>query len=408
MKRNLLENSIKKKKIAYISDNQFMLDRSDAESEQVINTVSTLAAEGLNIELVIPRMWRNLGVAAESRKQAIGNYYRVANGFGLKELLHLPRMPLRLEKYSHALLASPYARLKHHDLIYTRHRASLLLALQLGLPVVFETYRIYARSPLNCAKKIAKLSHRRNLLGIITHSIPAKESLVQAGADENKIAVIHNGFNPALLAPRLSQQEARKQLGWTEDDQIVCYAGRLDKMKGLEMVLQMAARLPALKFYFIGKTVSDRADWITTAARRDQLKNVKQFPWAPVLELPKYLFASDVLLIPPSAKPMMQYGRTILPIKTFLYLSAGVPILAPDLPDTQGVLHEKNAALVPPDDVESASVALRKLFADRAWAHSIARQARLDSEKFTWQQRAKRIAEFLSQRLQEYEKVSAR
>lgn len=113
-------------------------------------------------------------------------------------------------------------------------------------------------------------------------------------------------------------------------------------------------------------------------------------------ELPKYLFASDVLIIPPTAGPLMRYGETVLPIKTFIYLAAGRCILAPALPDTAGVLNDQNAVLVQPDNLDSAAKAIRKIFEDEGWVSSIAKQAQLDSKNYTWQSRAKRIIEFVN------------
>ena len=47
-------------------------------------------------------------------------------------------------------------------------------------------------------------------------------------------------------------------------------------------------------------------------------------------------------------------------MKTFSYLAAGRPIVAPDLPDLREVLrHNENALLVPPDDVDAAAAAIR-------------------------------------------------
>ena len=113
-------------------------------------------------------------------------------------------------------------------------------------------------------------------------------------------------------------------------------------------------------------------------------------------QLSKYLFASDVLIIPPTAEPMMKYGKTVLPIKVFIYLAIGRPILAPKLLDSQSVLNDKNAALVEPDNLQEAVKTLRKIFEDKHWANSIAERARSESKNYTWACRANKFLEFLS------------
>ncbi|MCG8606070.1 glycosyltransferase [bacterium] len=393
------DDSILDKRIAYISDHQFPVTRSDAEAEQVINTVASLTDEGVSIDLIIPKRWMNIGVSIDTRQKNLQKFYQVNGSFALTELLHLPMIPFRLEKFSHALFATSYSKLKKFDIVYTRHRASAWLALNLGLPVVFETYRLYDHWRPQVASQMARATHKKNLLGVITHSIPSKKSLVEIGADEKKIAIISNGFNPKHLLPRLSKAEARRELGWDPEAKIACYSGRLDKMKGIDTLLQLAQSTPEIRFYLIGKTVKDDPAWIEKAARRQYISNIVQVPWVALNALSRYLFAADVLLIPPTAQPMLRYRRTVLPIKTFVYLAAGVPILAPRLSDTAGVLDDQNAVLVEPDSLSSAKAALRRIFQNPAWAQSIAEQARLDSEGYTWQNRAWKIMEFLNERL---------
>ena len=126
----------------------------------------------------------------------------------------------------------------------------------MGMPVVCETYRIYRHSRLGFAKPLARLTHRRNLLGVIHHSIPSRESLIEAGADQNKTIVIHNGFNPKQLQPKLTQAQARAVLGWDKMAKIISYTGRLAKMKGIDFLLGLADRHPARHYHLCVKTLS--------------------------------------------------------------------------------------------------------------------------------------------------------
>lgn len=82
-------------------------------------------------------------------------------------------------------------------------------------------------------------------------------------------------------------------------------------------------------------------------------------------------------------------------------MSSGVPIVAPELPDTSGVLNYKNSALVEPDNLLLAQKTIRRIFEDKTWAKGIAEQAKLDSQNYTWERRAKKIIDFLNKRLRE-------
>ncbi|MCZ6595819.1 MAG: glycosyltransferase [Bacteroidetes bacterium] len=384
-------------KVAYISDQQFPV--RNATTEQVINTVSALSAEGLDIELIIPGTWRNLGSQKKELDKKLSKFYHIQNECNISRLLHLPFSPSKLDKLSHGLIAPIYASICQHDVVYTRNSLAAAVALALRKKVVLEVYRIYDQSTADGAKYLARRTAASNSLCVITHSIPSKASLIQAGAVEEKVKVIHNGFNPAPFAPAQTKTEARNRLGWRERDKIACFAGRIDIIKGATTILDLAERTPEIKYVLIGYSQNDKDDWILKAAEQKGLKNILKLPWVTSGELPQYLFASDVLLVPPTASPMAKYGRTVLPIKTFMYMGAGRCILAPALPDTAGVLNDQNAALVAPDNIDLAVKAIRKIFEDKAWARSIAKQAQLDSEKYTWERRAKKIIEFLNERL---------
>src|SRR5262249_43065578 len=67
-------------------------------------------------------------------------------------------------------------------------------------------------------------------------------------------------------------------------------------------------------------------------AAAHQIPNVSLVPWQPFGQLPPWLYAADVLLIPPSLDPLRRHGNTVLPIKLFLYLGAGRALLAPRAP----------------------------------------------------------------------------
>jgi glycosyltransferase involved in cell wall biosynthesis len=121
-------------------------------------------------------------------------------------------------------------------------------------------------------------------------------------------------------------------------------------------------------------------------------------PWQPFSATVPYLYAADVLLIPPTRGPLESVGNTVLPMKTFLYMAAGRAIFAPATPDLTEVLTDNvSARLVPPDDLKTAVAALRDLLADESFRVRLAAAARADVQ--TWQARAERILSFLATRL---------
>jgi glycosyltransferase involved in cell wall biosynthesis len=131
-------------------------------------------------------------------------------------------------------------------------------------------------------------------------------------------------------------------------------------------------------------------------------------PWAEPAAVPPWLFAADVLLVPPSSAPLQRFGTCVLPLKLFTYLAAGRPILAPDAPDTRELLaHEKTALLVEPDRPEAAASALDRLLGDGVLAATLSANALRLADGLGWDDRARCIAGFLRRRLAQLPPVYA-
>ncbi|KAA3624580.1 MAG: glycosyltransferase [Proteobacteria bacterium] len=86
-------------------------------------------------------------------------------------------------------------------------------------------------------------------------------------------------------------------------------------------------------------------------------------------------------------------ARWMSPLKVFEYMAANRPMVASDLPVLREVLvHDRNAILAPPDDVQSWIDAFEALRRDGERARRIAAAARDDFERFyTWKARAEHV-----------------
>jgi glycosyltransferase involved in cell wall biosynthesis len=298
-------------------------------------------------------------------------------------------------KLWHATVATRLPEVQSADLIYTRNFPSLFSLARGGRPFAYETYRPWPdqfrvlRWPFRAAMAAP------TFVGAILHSQFASDRYRALGVSEERLLVAHNGHDPERFRERPSQAELRSSLELPLDRPVVVYTGHINLTKGMDVVLGMARRVPRALFVLVG---SEGKGLVERLAGRHS--NVKIVPWQPFGIVARYLMAADVLLQPPSRVPLKLIGNTVLPMKLFLYLAAGRPILAPDLPDMRELLvHEHNSLLVPPGSEEAAAHALERLLAEPALAERLGQAALATSARLTWDARARRILDFLEQRL---------
>lgn len=361
-----------------------------ADTEQVVNTVSALARHGLGMELLLPGPVTGPGNAA-----ALREYYRTSGDWPLHLLRWRGHGIRLLEKWAFALRAPSHLAVRKADLVYTRNLPGAWRMLRAGHRVVYEHFRPWGDQipPLQPFLR-AVLRHQR-LVGAVFHSEHTMASYRRLGVPDDRMLVAHNGWDAARMEPRLTQTEARTQLGLPVDQFTVVYSGRMNLRKGLDIVLDAARAAPEISFVLVG---SEGEGPVEEQARA--LLNVRIVDWLRSHELAPWLYAADVLLIPPSLAPLQRHGNTVLPIKLFLYLAAGRAILAPEAPDTAELLrHGENSVLVEPGKVGLTVATLRALAADPARTSRIGAAAFATAASLTWDARAARIASFLARRL---------
>lgn len=114
----------------------------------------------------------------------------------------------------------------------------------------------------------------------------------------------------------------------------------------------------------------------------------------PHQEIPYWLKAADVLVLPNSAKEKISRFYTS-PLKLFEYMASGTPIVASDLPSIREVLNEKNAVLVKPDSPEFLTAGIMKVLENPYLSDKISKQAFQDVQNYTWEKRAEKILRFI-------------
>jgi glycosyltransferase involved in cell wall biosynthesis len=376
--------------IAYVTT--LTMPSGETDTEQTIRSFEAMHRVDPRCELVAPRTRPE-----RTAQQAINAFYQTEQGLSIRFYRGIGALPGEAERLFHALFAV-FRWKGRYDIIQTRSRGTVILAILLGQRAGFETYRMLPITNPLFFRVLRLLAGSRSLLGITCHSHQARESLLEGGIAAEKLKVFHNGFQASVFDPPTSRAEAREKAGLPQDRQIVTYAGNVQKGKGVETLLQLAQMRPNILFSIIGGN-PDSLSRIATLARTLQLSNLVLPGRQPPDRVALHLRAADVLVIPPTDEPQRLYRRTLLPMKTFLYLGAGRPILAPATPDLCEVLrHGENAWLVRPDALDDAAAALDRLLSDPELAMRLARGAAETAAHASWDHRATALRDWLIQR----------
>jgi glycosyltransferase involved in cell wall biosynthesis len=113
----------------------------------------------------------------------------------------------------------------------------------------------------------------------------------------------------------------------------------------------------------------------------------------PQRELKRFYAAADVLLMPfPHTE---HYAFFMSPLKMFEYMMSGIPMIVTELPSVRDILSEREAVFAKPGDVSSLADAITSIIQHPQESRARADAAKQLSTRYTWMERATRIASWL-------------
>ncbi len=219
------------------------------------------------------------------------------------------------------------------------------------------------------------------------------------GIPEARMMVAPNGFDPALFEIKESKKELRKKLNFPQNARIVMYTGNLYDWKGAYTLLNAVRIVQQEFFVFIGGTGKELEDFKKKAHQRSWEK-ILILGHKPYYEIPKYLKAADVLVLPNSqfsrdSRFAVYSQHDTSPIKLFEYMASGVPIVASALPSICEILNLTNAVLVRPDNPNLLREGIESILNDPAFGARLAARAAEEVKKYAWDKRGERILTFI-------------
>lgn len=159
--------------------------------------------------------------------------------------------------------------------------------------------------------------------------------------------------------------------------QIIGYYGAIAEWFDLDLLATLAEAFPECTVLMIG------ADTVGAAAQLASYGNVVFTGEVAYSELPKYLHAFDVCLLPFKVIPLTLATN---PVKVYEYLSAGKPVVSVDLPEIKQFENLVQAAATPEEFV----LAVRRTLAAPATPAEVQRRQHF-AQNQTWAHRAEQL-----------------
>jgi glycosyltransferase involved in cell wall biosynthesis len=360
-----------------------------ANTFQVMKMAGALVELGHTVQMIVPlpggRHPENLGTGLAWPD--LGEHYGLRVEFGIEWV----PVSVPLRGYDFGLRAASRTRAFESDLVFTRHPQAAAAAVLRRLPTILEVHDVPHGKMGPLLMRLFLRSRGARRLVVISDALLA-DLAREFRLPQAPFAVVErDGVDLDRFADLPGPEAARTALGLPERF-TAGYTGHLYAGRGVETILDLAGRLPAVQFLLVGGRDADLARVRSAAAG---LENVSLPGFVPNVDLPTYQAACDVLLMPYGEKVAASSGGDIAaylsPMKLFEYLAAGRPILSSDLPVLREVLDEDTAVLLPPGDVDAWAAALADLRADPAHRARLGAAAKTAAAGYDWRARAERI-----------------
>jgi len=238
-----------------------------------------------------------------------------------------------------------------------------------GIPFVYyiidELHKLLPQKALRGFSKVIEQANFRRARLVLSINEALREYTVAMGAPHERAKLLRAGIDlDRYLAADGS--EVRRRYGLSKDDLLLFFMGWLYTFSGLKEVAEAVVTAPAastnVKLLIIGK--GELWDTLNRIASTDgSAHRLSVESWRPYAELPSYLAAADVCLLPAQKTDVMQ---NIVPIKMYEYLAAGKPVIATRLPglvrefgEDHGVVYVDGPHEVVPAALRIADAGLR-------------------------------------------------
>jgi glycosyltransferase involved in cell wall biosynthesis len=211
--------------------------------------------------------------------------------------------------------------------------------------IIDELHRLVPEAVLRPLAKLIERSNMKASTIVVSINEALREYTIQMGAHPEKTSVVRAGIDFGLYNQGVDSRGLRKELGIQEEEVVLFFMGWLYGFSGLkEVALHLAGepvRYGKIKLLIIGK--GELWDTIDRIRKNNHLENqIVLLEWKPYKEVPGYIAASDICILPAYNNRVM---KNIVPIKMYEYMASQKPVIATRLPGLVKEFGEDNGVL---------------------------------------------------------------
>jgi glycosyltransferase involved in cell wall biosynthesis len=248
----------------------------------------------------------------------------------------------------------------------------------LGLRIVWTAHNVVPHSPVFDDDEAARRTLVRRCDAVIVHDESVAAEIARFGSTPTRV-VPHPFFMGILPAPPDDRDAIRASFGLTPADLAVLFFGAVQRYKGLDQLLDAVVKLPAssaVRLLVVGACADAdlRADIERRLAAAGPRVAASSLRYASEEELGRYLTAADAAAFPFRAVTTSGSVR--------LALSAGLPVLLPDLAGLRGF--PDTVAVRYPAGIDGLTAALSSLDSIRQRLPAMGANARELAKRTTW------------------------
>jgi D-inositol-3-phosphate glycosyltransferase len=222
------------------------------------------------------------------------------------------------------------------------------------------------------------------------------------GVSPQKVTVVPCGVDTEVFRP-LDKASTRRELGLAAKEQVVLFVGRIEPLKGIDLLLRAVSSLDS-RFHVLviggdGKDVARKSELAALAAELRIAGKVTFLDAVPHDALPLYYNAADICVVPSYYE---SFGLVAVEA-----MACGVPVIASRVGGLKETVQDgQTGYLIPWLCPEPFAERLELLLNNEPLRRSLGREARVAAERYHWSEVAARVEDVYHDLVSQYRGVA--